>query len=361
MSDFPIEDLLDLVASSAFQRSPRPTTIRSLERLGPKDMSLILSSLAEHRLQFLFWDALCRCERTNILEERARRELAAEFQDALVRHAIFEWELMRTAAALKEHGLAVIACKGAVLARHFYPSRGLRRMHDIDYWLLDPDIKSCAAALQEVGFVERPEKAIPDARSFINSSGTVLDVHVRMRLFEDRGFSLWDLSKERQADAYRVFTPEAMLVHLITHMLGHAHQTGILLCWLLDVALVLRAGPVEVGRMQSLFRDDGSWTVFLRIVRSFQEMGWVEDDCGLQSELRAARGVNWDILMRQRRRSGWAGIRGKLKLGKTLALSRDGHPPFPRPVDLLWQPWDWLREECRLTAGSGAMLIPREE
>lgn len=353
--------VLDLAASSAFLRAPASSSLRVLKQFNSSAEARVLQLLAEHRLQHLFWDALQANGHENLLSEASGRILSAEFRDSQISQANYEWHLISVADALTRAGVGVIACKGAVLARHYYPRTGLRIMHDIDFWLLSPDVEVCRRELTALGFFERTAKAQPDAHNFIDAQGVVLDVHVKMRLFQDKNHNLADLSQPLQGLPYRVFSPEAQVAHLVSHLLGHASQSGVLICWLIDIALVLRKNHMDPWRVKDLLRDDGSWFVFLRMVRSFAELGWIDGCMDLDEKIADVRPFHWDTLVRQRRRSGWSGIRGKLRLGKTLALGRPGKSPFPRPTDLLWQPVDWFLEENPFAKHSGALLVRRKD
>lgn len=361
MTKAQIADVLDLAAGSAFSRSPQESAFQAIEEAALSNEAEFLGLLREHRLQHLFWDSVLTGKREALLSQSICDELRREFAESQVNHSNYEWELISVSDTLLRAGLQVIACKGAILARHYYPRGGLRRMHDIDFWLVDPNIEKCKQELKKLGFEERPEKATSDARNFINAGGVVLDVHIAMHLFQDLDYDLLEVSRSVPGMPYRLFVPEAQIAHLLTHMLGHAKKTGILICWLIDMGLVLRAHQVDPAFVKGLLRDDGSWQVFLRIVRTFSELGWIGDSLGLESEARSVRPVNWESLVRQRRRAAWSGIRGKLRLGRLLVSGTRGGSPLPRPKDILWQPVDWFLEQNPLSARTGAMLIKRDK
>lgn len=361
MSMGQIAAVLELAAGSAFKRDPRESAYVAIGEAAALSEAELLGLLREHRLQYLFWDSIVRGKREALLSSTLCDELRRDFAESQVNQASYEWELIAVSDTLRRAGLQVISCKGAILARHYYPKSGLRRMHDIDFWLINPDVEKCTRELGKLGFQERPEKATKDARNFINAGGIVLDVHLAMRLFQARGYDLAELSRAVPQMPYRVFVPEAQIAHLITHMLGHANKTGILICWLIDVGLILRAHPIDPKFVRALLRDDGSFQVFLRIVRTFSELGWISDSLGLESETRSVRPVSWESIVRQRRCSAWSGVRGKLRLGKLLVSGSEAAFPLPRPKDVLWQPVDWFLEQNPLLSRSGAMLIKRKD
>jgi hypothetical protein len=211
MTDPHFAQLLELAASSAFNRPPPEIAVRALSKLGPSDETRLLELLREHRLQHLFWDAVTRCEEPQILSSNLRETLRSDFETARQVHAAHEWELISLSDALARAGIPVIACKGIVLARHYYPRPGLRRMHDIDLWLLEHDISGCRRELEKLGYRERLEKAAPEAHNLINDDGIVLDVHTAMRLFQDKGHDLRDLTTPAPGLPYLVFRPEAQV------------------------------------------------------------------------------------------------------------------------------------------------------
>ena len=361
MTQIPLRTILELVGSAGVGRPIRQDLVRALGAVRASEEREIFQLLVEHRLQYLFWNAIKQSDLRGAFSKQFLNHLSEEYRTSLIRSAAFEMGLAQSSSALSRAKIEFIACKGAVLSQHYYPQRGLRRMHDLDYWLIEPDVDRCRDALLQVGFIERPEKALPDARNFIDSSGVVLDVHLQMSLFETRGFDLLELSQAQPNAGYRIFVPEAMIAHLLTHLLGHASQTGILICWLVDLALVMNRHELDVGKIRALLRDDGSWAVFLRIVRSFLELGWIDHDFALGEQLVQARLLNWESLARARRRSGWTGLRGKLRLSRTIVARPEGHAPLPYFSDLFWQPVDWLLEENTLTGGAGALLVRRSE
>jgi len=366
MAKISVSQVLDVVALSALQRSGQvsePQVLQSLaafRSLNDRQGAHLFQLLAEHRLQCLFWDGLKRAGATDCVPASMAEALKATLSNELMRRAAFDLGFLRATRALEMAGLPPVACKGIVLAQHYYPTRGLRRMHDLDFWLLEPAVERCTSALQEAGFDLRREKTTDHSLNFINADGVVLDVHLEMNLFQSRGFSLEELSIAPHSSQYRVFVPEAMLTHLLAHLLGHAAYQGILLCWFIDIALVLRKNSIDPERLRLLMRPDGSWFVFLRVLRTFLQLGWVEDALGLEAELAQVQGIPWERLMRQRRRVGWAGLRGKLRLGRSIYQHSRDHAPYPHLADWLWGPLDWLTEATRI-AGPGGFLIPRPE
>jgi hypothetical protein len=231
-------------------------------------------------------------------------------------------------------------------------------MQDLDLWLSQPDGPRCVHVLEKVGFELVKEKSNASSLNFINVDEVVLDVHLAMNLFQERGFSLDELSVPAYSAEYRVFVPEAMLAHLLTHLLGHAVRHGVLLCWFIDIALVLRKASIDPARLFALLRPDGSWSVFLRLLRTYLQLGWVEDALGLQAELDQVREIPWERLVRQRRRAAWTGLRGKLRLGRAMYEQAQDRAPYPQLTDWLWEPLDWFAEATSV-AGTGGFLVRR--
>ncbi|HXS18225.1 MAG TPA: nucleotidyltransferase family protein [Polyangiaceae bacterium] len=316
--------------------------------------------LAEHRLAGMFWQGLKNSGAEAQLRPQLRQELALGLREEQLRLARLELAFAHATAALAERGVPIIACKGIVLAKRYYPTRGLRRMHDLDFWLLDSKTEACTLALQAAGFAQRPDKATVHSLNFIDKAGNVLDVHFAMRLFQDRGIDLDTVSVPDTELGCRVFVPEAMVAHLVNHLLGHAASQGALLCWFVDIALVLQRRDVDLSLVRRLLNDEGSWEAFLRMLRSFVELGWVKPRWDIEPQIESARPIMWDGLVRQRRRIAWAGWAGKLRLAKSVMLRRAQHPPYPGLRDWMWQPVDWLYESSGVFVGTGSLLKRRE-
>lgn len=359
-----IPQLLDVVALSAFKRGSASDAAKVHKAMAPlKSMSdeqaaAVFGVLSEHRLHCLFWDGLKQAGATDSIPASLAEALKVSFNRELVRRATFELGFLRATKALHAAGLGAIACKGIVLAQHYYPARGLRRMQDLDLWLSQPDGARCITVLDKVGFELVEEKSNASSLNFISADEVVLDVHLGMNLFQDRGYSLDELSVSPYSAEYRVFIPEAMLAHLLTHLLGHSVRHGILLCWFIDIALVLRKTSIDPARLKALLRPDGSWSVFLRLLRTYLQLGWVDNALGLEAELAQVREVPWERIVRQRRRAAWTGLRGKLRLGRSMYQQSEDRAPYPRLMDWLWEPLDWFAEATSV-AGAGGFLVRR--
>lgn len=359
MAELTVSQVLKLAANAALGLPLEADFRRNLTDIKASESADQHRFLAQHRLQYLVWDALKNNQLEYLVPEAYAHSLVSEAQSALLRNAMFELALTRTTEALAAQNIRVMVCKGAVLAQHYYPARGQRRMQDIDYWLLGDDLIEARAILGQIGFRERPEKALSDSHNFINEVGIVLDVHTRMDLFETRGRRLSDLCAPQPDAAYQVLMPEALVAHLLVHLLGHAAKTGILLCWIFDLALVLRRHRIRVEELRALLPRDGSWDVFLRLLKTFLIMGWTNDALGLEDEMQPVRVISWPSVVRQRRRCAWRGLRGKARLLRALARGDGRVENIPTITDLVMMPVDWLYEESEILAGQGALLIPR--
>ena len=360
MTQLDLQNVLLIAGSGAFGRALWHPAFSHLKLGSRADERGLMQLLTEHRLQFLFFEGIKENALESKFSSEFRDDLGLQLRDSMIRSAAFEMAMAASSQALAAADLPVIACKGAVLSQHYYRTRGLRRMHDIDYWLIKPDLERCRHVLADVGFFEVPGKATLDARNFVDKAGIELDVHLRMRLFEECGASLEELCVLEPGRSYRVFGPEAMLAHLLTHLLGHAHETGILLCWLMDIVLVLNKHVIDIDRLRSLLRPDGSFEVFLRLLRSFTDLGFIDQEFGLERALEKVRPVNFESLVRQRRRSRFSGALGSFRLGRALLFDSERRSPLPGVKDLLFQPFDWLTEENPLLRRRGAMLADRK-
>ncbi len=360
MAELGVERILEVCSVSAFGCALGADARDVLERLQPSDEVRLFQVLKEHRLHLLFWDGLVDAGLKSVVSEEGRNVFERLRFEGLLQHAELEVGLHWATSAITRRQ-KVIVCKGAMLAQHYYPKRGLRRMHDVDLWLVNPKLQWCRQDLMAAGFFERPEKENPGALNFRGAGKVELDVHYEMALFRQLDLEQESRNCSQSGETYRIFRPEPLVAHLVSHMLGHATRTGFLFCWLIDIALVLRSESVDFGRVRQLLRNDGAWAAFLRLLRTFADLGWWKGEVGaLRTEIDQARPIDWELLARHRRLASWKGSRGKLRLARALLHGRERAPaPIPRLFDLLWKPSDWWHEENRVTGGQGAMLIRR--
>lgn len=363
MTHFNTCQILELAAVGTLQIPLSQRTRRALHNLSENSWKEIDSVLTEHRLQFMAWHGLRQAGLTDAVPSNLRAQRAEEAKNAQLRDAFLQMSLTRLSSYLEEEDVQVLVCKGIRLTEQYYPARGLRPMQDMDFWLLDPrSLSNCTAALERAGFSERPHKATRDARNFIDDAGVVLDVHLRMRVLEETDHRLVDLAEPQDDSPLWRLIPEALVAHLLVHLLGHANKSGIVLCWLFDLALVLRNERLDLGKLKRLLPENGTWLVFLRTVKSFRAIGWLEDSLGLDDELNHVRTISWSNLVRQRRRANWSGLRGKMRLGRLFFRGDvESIQVMPSVSDLIWVPVDLFLEEGRLLHGPGALLISRDE
>jgi hypothetical protein len=133
-----------------------------------------------------------------------------------------------------------------------------------------------------------------------------------------------------------------MLVHLIVHMSGHSQQTGLLLCWIFDIALVLRVwgASLEIDRLEALTPDNKHLVLLGRIVRFLQsEFNEEPPDC-LSHLAMSSITLPLSQVVRQRRLRSWGlpGLKGWLRwlssqLGVTL---RHKYPELKASDLFLW-------------------------
>lgn len=359
MADLSISQVLKLAANAAFGLPVEASFKNSLPKISLSESEALHRLLSQHRLQYLVGEAVRANQLESIFPQEYARELAAEAQSARLRNAMFELALTQTTQALFAQGIHVMVCKGARLAQFYYPARGLRRMQDLDLWVAQDDFERVRAILGSLGYRERPDKASVESYNFISDAGIVLDVHVLMGLFETQHRKLSDLCVPQQGTAYQVLIPEAFVAHLLVHMLGHAAKTGILLCWIFDIVLVLRKHKLDMDQLRALLPLDGSWDVFLRLVKTFSDLGWIDDALGLDEEIKSKRVISWASVVRQRRRCGWRGLRGKARLVRSLVRGDAQVENIPNVKDFVLFPLDWLLEESQILSGRGGLLLRR--
>jgi hypothetical protein len=278
-----------------------------------------------------------------------RDELSRAYRLTLFTNRLCLGTLDSLLKVMEKRGLRPVIWKGAVLLDHFYPDMGMRIMSDIDIEIPSKLLDKYISFFEDMGFIGHKDHGAPfdDAICFRNQMGVTFDVHHRARLFEGKepmGLSI-DLAADGAAcnlltSAYRVLEPNAMLVQLVTHMEGHACEIGPMLCWLLDVAYVLRkwGDRIELERIKALFPARDQFAYLCRTIRFFQsELGETIPKC-LSETANDFDGWTFAEIFRQRRLAHWGlpGWRGWLRLGASCLGLKLKHRRSPiRAGDLI--------------------------
>ncbi len=297
------------------------------------DVASAFQILAEHRLDLVVYTRLTDDERLAHLSAALREELETVLRKTRNHQGLLELAFAQVTHALHEAGLAPIACKGIVLAQDYYTPKGVRPMQDIDLWIVHGSLERVRPVLQQVGFRERPEKETHHALYFANPMGILLDVHHHMALFEDQGLLPFDLTQPARSGWHRVFTPEALLVHLVFHLLGHTRQVAVLLGWVLDLSLVVEKHRAEIDWqvVRQLCPTERVYKILLRLLALADDLGWCEAPAPLQTELRKLAPISYATLVRLRHLAplDLTSPRGWARLIKRFRPQEQPLPPLP--------------------------------
>ena len=310
-----IMELSELLARRALPQGPSsPLASTNWHRFSPQDVRGAFDILVEHRLHLLVFARLTEEEKRHHLPRELDEELSSTLRKTSNHQGLLEMAFAQVTHALHARGLPPIACKGIVLAREYYRPKGVRPMQDIDLWVPHAAIAQVREALQSVGFKERPDKETNHALYFENQWGLLLDVHHHMALFERQGLDPFELTVAPQSGWHRVFRPEALLIHLVYHLLGHTSQVGILLGWVLDISVVLNKHDIDWAETRRLCPSPRVWKILMRLIALADDLGWSPIPAALEPELEGVVKVRFATLVRLRhlaplgltRPRGWA-------------------------------------------------------
>lgn len=143
--------------------------------------------------------------------------------------------------------------------------------------------------------------------------------------------------------------PNAMVVHLVAHMDGHRDETGPLLSWIMDLALVLRVwgsrlDPYRIHELMPPGRPRGLFARILNLLSS--ELGQELPD-SLADLAKNAIPLPLAQILRQRRVRPWGmpGPRGWARLAaRKVGFSLKHEYPKLHPGDLVGTVGDTVRD-----------------
>ena len=254
-----------------------PSPSLSLEAATEADWETCLAELARHRLVSYAFYVLRGSGLILCVPERYRTAMTGEYLLTLSANRRLVAATARMIAVIAKRGVRPLVLKGIAMASCFYPDLGMRPMGDIDLAVTRDEIDEAIKALAAIGFSQRPDLEGGDAVYLVSEAGVLCDLHYRLRLFEAKEhlhLTTQVESHQPELPVITVLEPNAMVVHLVTHMDGHQDQTGPVLGWIVDLAMVLRtwgsqldsdrirllmpAGrPMQLlGRLLKLLRDD---------------------------------------------------------------------------------------------------------
>jgi hypothetical protein len=326
----------------------------SWQAASPTAWAACVARLEEHRLLQLAHDGLSRAGLIGELPAVEAKKLQGRYAYCKAVNGMLWFALEDLSRRLQKVGVTPVACKGVVLSALHYPDSGLRFMTDLDLWVSGEQREASHRVLLEAGYERIPEKSLPDGDNYINRAGVVVDLHSRMRLFERVG-GFHALSEGVPQRSFRVFEPHALLAHLCAHMSGHLFETGLMLCWLIDLGYVMqRVGErVDFGRLRGLMGAPSHWFTFLSTLRFLnEELGMPVPTPALE-RARSVAPLRLESILRMRRLATWGvpAPRGWARLLAALAGVRsDELRSVPSWAELAHLPAD-LAEQWRVTQG----------
>ena len=310
-----------------------------------------LAALELHRLTQLVFYSLEAHGLTDIVPQPYLPRMQEAYRQTRINNTILLLTLSRILQAMREHDLHPVIWKGIALADSFYPDPGTRPMEDIDFAIPQDEMAKASAVFESLGFLPQDGAETEDAVYFANQMGAVCDVHHHVRLFEGKesmNLTTHLKPKHLKVPALPVLETNAMLVHLIFHLDGHRPDTGPLLCWILDVAFVLRkwGALLEPERLEKLMPAKKHFISLLRTIRFLeQEFDEKLPEC-LAEAAKHFEPFTLAEILRQRRLALW-GLprpRGWLRLGASrLGFRLRYHRPNLHMSDLLLWSADSVR------------------
>jgi Uncharacterised nucleotidyltransferase len=311
-----------------------------------------VSLLTPHKVFPLLSYQLRSFELFDGLPVSAQKPLKAMHDDVRNRNALLFLTLARILRLLGKRGEQVMLLKGILFADSFYPDFSTRPMSDIDLVAVRGRDEALFALLAEAGFRPSFHHAVQEhGITFMNREGVFLDAHRTLPMFVSEPWHRirCEVQLTRvHGTAVFALEPNAMVAHLVVHMLGHAPDLGFVLLWIVDLTLVLRrlGAELDLWRVRKLVGSEEAWALFLRLARLIQGAGEPIPPA-LARAARAVPPLSVSMALRQRRISPW-GLPGPIGWARLLAhqlgLHRSEDRPIPRLPDLVLWPLDSLTE-----------------
>lgn len=250
-------------------------------RVRPADWGGLLPELESHRLAPLVGYTARRLDLESAIPSAPRERLRESYRAAFLFAELQSRALRDILVALRAGGVEPIIFKGLVLSGAFYPDRGTRPMVDVDFLVAVSELKRTVRALRKLGYTRRIRDGVVGPNGFVNPFGVVIDLHWQFDLFapdqhaeitEDRAI------RELGEHPIRSWEPNAMLVHLVYHLVGHREGTGINLGWLVDIGFLVRSDGdrMNVDAIRRLAPTDACFAMVWRI------LAFLERDCGVE-------------------------------------------------------------------------------
>ena len=310
-----------------------------------------IAELKLHRLLPITFYSLKKYNLTEDIPNVYFLQMQAAYLQTQKSNTFFRLALENLLQSLEKQNLYPVLWKGIVLADSFYPNLGTRPMGDLDFAIQSHEIEPVTKVFQSLKYSLQDEMETEDAVYFLNSMGVLCDVHHRVRLFEGKeSMNLTMDLKPQQINlpAIKVLEPNAMLVHLIVHLNGHAPETGITLFWILDILFVLRKWGelIDLERLEKLMPTKKDFVCLFRIIRFLETEFKEEFPTCLSSAAKHFDPFTLEEILRQRRLALWGlpRLRGWLRFGAIqLGFKLANFRPNLDVSDLFFWSADYLR------------------
>lgn len=268
--------------------------------------------------------------------------LAEDYRKTLLANSLLMRTLRELLAALAKAGIQPIILKGSLLATIYYPDTGTRPLGDVDLLVRPEESSVIQQTFTSMGFVMHGNPETEDAIYYRNDQGMSFDIHYRFMLFPpeirdqiSEEVTITDLGEL----PVKHWEPNAQLVHLLVHLLGHRQDSGFMLGWLLDLAFVVRHEGARLcpDRIKSLMPDPKQEEMLWKALGFLSDHGDIVIPESLQSSVASVRPLNLLGVLRDRRLARWGlpGIRGWLRmLACRMKLKSPPRASYPSVGDL---------------------------
>ena len=269
----------------------------------------VIVDLELHRLVPLIFCSLKKHGIVDVIPPTYFKQLQSEYSRTYRHNTLLLLVLDKILLSMGKHDLHPILWKGAVLADSFYPNLGMRPMRDLDFAIDADEIDLVTKVFRDLAFVSEDSMKEEDAIYFANTTGILCDVHHRVRLFEGRSENLTiDLKpKQMSISTMRILEPNAMVVHLIVHLNGHAKTTGLELLWIVDLVYVFRrwGAKIQIEQIEKLMPDKESLVCLFRVIRFLETEFNEKFPFGISEAAKSFKPFTLAEILRNRRLALW--------------------------------------------------------
>ena len=246
---------------------------------------------------------------------------ADDYRKTLLANSLLMRTLRELLDALAKAGIQPIVLKGSLLANVYYPDSGTRPLGDIDLLVRPEESSDIQQTFESMGFVMHGNTETEDAIYFRNDKGMSFDIHYRFTLFppEIRDQISEDVTIPVLGEQpIRHWEPNAQLVHLMVHLLGHRPDSGFILGWLLDLAFVVQHEGARLcpDRIKSLMPDGEQEEMLWKALGFLSAHSDLVIPEPLRRSVESTRPLSLQGILRDRRLAQWGlpSIRGWLRI-----------------------------------------------